>query len=112
MKRRQFTPEQKSKIVLEVIRGEHTLQEIAAKNDINPNQLQNWKSEFLANVSRAFDTVKIERDAKHSVEAAQRREDALMRKVGQLTIEVDWLKKKSEQVFGSGWEEKTGYDKR
>lgn len=112
MKRRQFTAEYKTKIVIEILQGEHTIQEIASREEINLKQLQNWKTEFLANASRAFAKVKIEKDAKNSVEAAQRREDELMRKVGQLTIENDWLKKKSEQVFGSSWEDETGFSKR
>jgi len=53
-KRRRFTPEQKAKIVMEVLREERTLNEIAAENEIHPNQLSRWKAEFIRNAARAF----------------------------------------------------------
>lgn len=53
-KRRNFTPEEKFKIVIEVLTEEKTLNEIAAENQIHPNQLSRWKAEFLGNAGRAF----------------------------------------------------------
>ncbi|MGI6751579.1 MAG: transposase [Anaerovoracaceae bacterium] len=53
-KRRTFSPEFKSKLVLEVLREERPLGEIANEHDISPNQLRNWKVEFLKNAPRAF----------------------------------------------------------
>ena len=96
-KRRNFTPEQKTKIVLEVLKETQTLTEIAAKYEIQPNQLTRWKSEFLKNASRAFsngvdETEKIKQEHETQI-------DELHRQIGQLTVERNWLKKKSEQ-FG------------
>ncbi len=48
-KRRNFTPEQKAKIVMEVLREEKTLTEIAAQYEVHPNQLSRWKAEFISN---------------------------------------------------------------
>jgi len=53
-KRRNFTPEQKAKIVIEVLREERTLNEIAAQYEIHPNQLSRWKAEFINNAARAL----------------------------------------------------------
>lgn len=53
-KRRNFTPEEKAKIVIEVSREEKTLNEIAAKYEIHPNQLSRWKTEFINNAGRVF----------------------------------------------------------
>ncbi len=53
-KRRKFTPEEKAEIVIEVLREEKTLNEIAAEHDVHPNQLSRWKAEFLSNAGRAF----------------------------------------------------------
>lgn len=53
-KRRTFTPEQKAKIVIEVLSENQTLTEIAAKYEIHPNQLTRWKTEFLKNAGRVF----------------------------------------------------------
>ena len=53
-KRRTFSPEFKSRLVLEVLREERPLGEIAKEHGISPNQLRNWKAEFLKNADRAF----------------------------------------------------------
>ena len=55
MTRKTYTAEYKTKLVLEVIREESRLEEIAAENEINPNMLRNWKQEFLQNASKAFE---------------------------------------------------------
>ena len=47
MKRRTFTAEFKTKIILEVLRGEKELNVIATENELAPNQIRNWKAEFL-----------------------------------------------------------------
>ena len=65
MTKRQFTAEYKTKIVLELLREEQNLSEIASKNDISPNQLRNWKREFLENAAKAFSGSKQEREAKY-----------------------------------------------
>lgn len=54
MKRKQYTPEFKAKVVLQVLREEKTLGEIAADNELNPNQIRNWKREFLENAPKIF----------------------------------------------------------
>ena len=45
MARQQHSPEEKSRLVLEAIRGERTINEIAAENNIHPNMLSKWKRE-------------------------------------------------------------------
>jgi len=109
MERRQFTPEYKTKIVLEILKEESLIGEIASRENINRTQLQNWKKEFLENASRVFAQSKTEREAQQIVKEANEREQELMAKVGQLTIENDWLKKKSAQVLGPNWENKSGF---
>lgn len=54
MERRQFTPEYKTKIVLEILKEEISIGEIASRESINRTQLQNWKKEFLENASRVL----------------------------------------------------------
>jgi len=92
-KRRNFTPEQKAKIVIEILREEKTLSEIAAEHEIHPNLLSRWKAEFLSNAGRVFnkETDEVEK-IKHSHE---KEKDELLRQIGQLSYEVTWLKKKS-----------------
>ena len=106
MTKRQFTAEYKTKIVQELLREEQNLSEIASKNDISPNQLRNWKREFLENAAKAFSGSKQEREAKYRDKVTEEEKQELMAKVGQLTIENDWLKKKAAQVFGPDYEKK------
>ena len=109
-KRNTYTPEYKAKIVIEILEGEQTISEIASREGINVNQLKNWKKEFLENASRAFNGSKSEKEAKRAAENSKKREEKLMQKIGHLTVQVDWLKKKSEDVLGPDWKEKSGYE--
>ena len=92
-KRRNFKPEEKAKVIIEVLREEKTLNEIAAEHEVHPNQLSRWKSEFNKNAARAFskETDEVEK-VKQSFE---KEKDELLRQIGQLSYEVSWLKKKS-----------------
>lgn len=112
MKKRQFSSEYKAELVLESLKEEKTLSEIAAREGISRVQLQNWKKEFLENAGRVFSQSRDDREARQLIKETQEREQDLMAKVGQLTVEVDWLKKKSAQVLGPDWENKSGYKKR
>lgn len=109
-KRNTYSPEFKAKIVIEVIKGEKSISEIASENNLNVNMIQNWKKEFIENSAKAFSGSKAERDAKKEAEKARRKEERLMQKIGHLTVEVDWLKKKSEELLGPDWKEKSGYE--
>jgi transposase-like protein len=111
MGKRQYTAEYKAKVVLEVLLEEKHLSEIASRENLSRTQLQNWKREFIENAALVFAQNKVEKDAKQRLQVVQEREDDLMKKVGQLTIENDWLKKKSAQLLGHGWEEKTGFQR-
>jgi transposase len=96
-KRKKYTPEEKANIVLETLREESTLAEIANKYDVSQQLISRWRSEFLANMPSVFDkkaseTEKLKQE--FEVEKA-----ALERKVGELTINLDWLKKKQVQVL-------------
>jgi transposase-like protein len=92
-KRRNFTPEQKAKIVIEILREEKTLSEIAAEHEIHPNLLSRWKAEFLSNAGRVFNK---ETDEVEKIKQSHEKEkDELLRQIGQLSYEVTWLKKKS-----------------
>jgi len=109
MEKKQYTAEYKAKIVLEALREESHISEIASREGLSRTQLQNWKKEFIDNASKVFAQNKIEQKAKQEVSEIQERESELMKKVGQLTIENDWLKKKSSQKLGPSWETKSGF---
>jgi transposase-like protein len=106
MQKREYTPEYKSKIVLEALKEEMTISEISSREGINIKQIYNWRKEFLDNSYRVFSVTKDERTAKNKVKEALEREQNLLTKVGQLTVELDWLKKKSTELFGFEYEKK------
>jgi transposase-like protein len=93
MEKRQFTPEYKAKIVMEILREESQISEIGAREGIHRTQLQNWKKEFVENAAKVFAQNRIEKQAKQEARDALELKDELMKKVGLLTIENDWLKK-------------------
>jgi transposase-like protein len=95
-KRNQYPAEFKTKVVLEVLREEGTVNEIAARHGINPIMLSRWKAEFLERASDIFK--KGPTDADKALEEERRHVADLERKVGQLTYEVDWLKKKDAEL--------------
>ncbi len=90
-KRRHFIPEQKAKIIIEVLREEKTLNEIAAEYEVHPNQLSRWKAEFLSNAGRVFS--KETDDTEKAKQSFEKEKDELLRQIGQLSYEVTGLKK-------------------
>ncbi len=87
MKRRQFTPEFKAKVVMEMIREEKTISEIATEHEISPNQLRNWRNEFIGNTAKVFFE---NRDAKEGTSKEKEMEqdrNELLAKASQLTID-------------------------
>ena len=100
MRKSNYSPEMKAKIVLELLTENRTTGEIASKYEINIREIQRWRKEFLENIGRIFGETKIEKDAKNKEKELEQREKELMAKVGELTIENDWLKKKSIEIFG------------
>lgn len=92
-KRNRYTAEFKTKVVLEVMREEQTVNEIAAKYELNPVMISRWKAEFLERASMVFEKGPSEADKVRKEYEAQ--QEHLEKLVGQLTVEIDWLKKKS-----------------
>jgi len=90
-KRRSYTPEFKTKVVLELLEGEKTLNEVASKYEILPTSLKSWKKQFLENASLAFDKSAVVKEYKEKITKLEREHNQLAKKVGTLTIERDWL---------------------
>lgn len=101
--RRNITAKFKSDLVLEVLKGEKDINTIATENDIQPNLLRNWKREFLEKASVVFDDSR-EDNLKEKLANERKEKAEYAKKVGQLTMQVDWLKKKSEEMLGPDYE--------
>ncbi len=95
--RRNFSAEFKTKLVLQLLKGEKELNVLATENDIQPNLLRNWKKEFLANASLAFDN-KREDNLREKLAEERKEKAEYAKKVGQLTMQVDWLKKNLKKL--------------
>lgn len=93
--RRNFAPEFKARIALEAAKGLKTVNQIAAENELHPVQVSQWKKELLEGAAAVFER---EGTAKKQLEAEARDRARLERKIGQLTLEVDWLTKKSKEL--------------
>jgi len=89
--KRKFTSEFKVKVVLELLREERTLGEIAAIYEINPNQLTTWRREFLERAPGVFDTSKAVKERQKAEQEASKEKDRLLKTIGQLTMERDFL---------------------
>ena len=103
--RRNFSAQFKSDLVIELLKGEKDLNTLAVENNIQPNLLHNWKKEFLDKASAVFDD-KREDNLKEKLAEERREKAEYAKKVGQLTMQVDWLKKKSEEIVGPDYESK------
>ena len=91
-KRRNFSAKFKSDLVIELLKGEKDFNTLATENNIQPNLLRNWKREFLNNASAVFDD-KREENLKEKLVEERKEKAEYAKKVGQLTMQVDWLKK-------------------
>ena len=80
----------KKKIALEALREDKTIEEIAKEHDLHRVQVCKWKRELLDGAESIFN-----RKGKNKTKSDDDKA-ALERKIGQLTIEIDWLKKKLE----------------
>ena len=107
--RRNFSAKFKSDLVIELLKGEKDLNTLATENNIQPNLLRNWKKEFLDKASVVASVVfddKREENLKEKLAEERKEKAEYAKKVGQLTMQVDWLKKKSEEICGPDYESK------
>lgn len=88
MQQKCFSPELKTKIVLEVLKEQETVAQIASRFEVDPKRIYAWKKEFLEKAASVFETPSTKKDS-------DKETDLLYRQIGKLQVEVDWLKKKS-----------------
>ncbi len=85
-RRRRFTADFKAKVALEALRGDRTIQEIAGKHKVHPNQVSTWKRQAVEGLGAVFSNgaERVHRD--HEAEVR-----GLHAKIGELTVERDFL---------------------
>ena len=92
--RQQYSAEFKAKVALEAIKGVRTVNEIAAHYEVHPTQVAQWKKQALEHLPGAF-----ENGRKAHERADEELQNALYQQIGQLKVELDWVKKKAG-LFG------------
>lgn len=85
--RRKFSNEFKAKVAIEALKERQTLSELANTYEIHPNQISQWKREFLENAGKAFGNSDKEKDR------SEANQEKLYSKIGKLEVENDFLKK-------------------
>jgi putative transposase len=81
----------KAKVALEAVKGDKTIAEIGSKFGVHPNQVGQWKKKLLEELPGLFSDKRGRQDKER-----EELEDELYRQIGQLKVELEWLKKKSE----------------
>jgi len=89
-KRRHFSSEFKVKLVLEVLKNEKPLNQIAQEHNIQPKNLINWKKQFLENAEIAMEPAKAVKEYKQQIQQLEKKVDKYAKTVGKLTVERDW----------------------
>ena len=84
----------KTKVVLESLKEQEPLSALASRYEVHPNQISLWRKEFLANAHTVFSP---DKESKQEIERLIEERDAYAQKVGELTMDVTFLKKKSQQ---------------
>ena len=87
--RRKFTSEFKTKVCLEAIKEQQTIESLSKKYDLHPTQINTWKKEFLAKASLVF-----EKDTPEQNVDQEKLIESLYAKIGTLSMTNDFLKKK------------------
>ena len=90
MCRKKYSKELKAQIALDAIKGQKTIAELASEYGVHANQISIWKKQLLDAAPDTFTSGKDKGAEKKEIEC-----ERLYQKVGQLQIEVDWLKKKT-----------------
>jgi transposase len=88
--RKTYSGKFKGKVAVEAVKEDKTIAELASQYEVHPTQITAWKQHMLAHVEELF----VDKRRKHEQEQAELVEE-LYRQIGQLKVELDWVKKKA-----------------
>lgn len=90
MMKRERSPDFKKRVALEALKEQKSIRDIATEYEVHPMQVCKWKKQLCEQAALAFESS----SKKRGEQAAAAREAKLHEKIGQLTVELDWVKKK------------------
>lgn len=90
--RKRYSAEIKAKVALEAIKGQKTANEIASEYGVHPTQIAQWKKQALDELPQLFASASTREKTDEALIAA------LYQEIGQLKVELDWLKKKVGRI--------------
>lgn len=88
MQRKQHHADFKAKVAVAAIRGDKTMAELASQYGLHPNQIVQWKKQALDALPQIFSDRRMKPDREREQHEAE-----LYQQIGQLKVELDWLKK-------------------
>ena len=92
--RKRYDAKLRAKVALEAVKGEKTLAELSSEFSVHPNQIRQWRKHLLETLPNLFTDRRKRKDKDQEELIAE-----LYRQIGQLKVELDWLKKKSEKLL-------------
>lgn len=84
----------KAKVALEALKDDRTMAELASEYGVHPNQIRQWRQKLVDELPGVFSDRRHKKDKE-----AEEVTSELYRQIGQLKVELDWLKKKSQQLL-------------
>jgi len=92
--RKSYDAKFRAKVALEAVKGERTMAELSSKFGIHPNQVGKWRKQLLESLPDLFTNRRKKKEKDHEELVSE-----LFRQIGQLKVELDWLKKKSQNLL-------------
>jgi transposase-like protein len=89
--RKKYTPQDKVKIILEILKGESTMSQIISKYGAHGTQICNWKKQAVEGLVEVFSGKRVRQESSQNELVEE-----LYKQIGQMKVELDWLKKKSD----------------
>ncbi len=93
MKRKQHSAQFKSRVALEALKGQKTVNQLAAEYGVHPTQISHWKRQLQDGVQEVFSSKRQKQEKEEEEE--EELKAVLYQEIGQLKVELDWLKRKS-----------------
>jgi putative transposase len=84
----------KAKVALEALKGDRTMAELSSEYGVHPNQIRQWRQKLVDELPGVFSDRRQKKDKEDEDVTSE-----LYRQIGQLKVEMDWLKKKSQQLL-------------